>query len=73
MPHCGGYGGPYEIEWLVEVGDTVQKGQVIAKVTTDHATVKLESEFTGDVIKSYGGWRDNLGVGDPVMDIEPNE
>jgi len=73
MQHFGGYGGPYEIEWLVEVGDTVQKGQVIVEVTTDYATFNLESEFNGIIIKSYGGWRNDLGVGDPVMDIEPVE
>ena len=71
MQYFGGYGGPYEVEWLVEVGDTIQKGQVIVEVTTDSGTYNLESEFNGVIIKSYGGWRDNLEVGDPVMDLEP--
>ena len=62
MPDCG-HGSPYEVEWLVEAGDTVQKGQVIVEVTTDYDSLKLESEFNGVIAKTYGGWRDNLGVG----------
>jgi len=35
------------ISWLVEVGDTVQAGQVIAEIETEKATVELEAPATG--------------------------
>ena len=33
--------------WLVDVGDSVRKGQVIANIETNKALIDFESEFDG--------------------------
>ncbi len=52
MPNLG-----YDMEsgkiasWLVKVGDEVQRGQPIAEIETDKATVEMESLHTGTVVE----------------------
>ena len=37
--------------WLVSVGDQVEKGDVIAELETDKATVELEAPATGTILE----------------------
>lgn len=37
--------------WLKEVGDTVTKGEVIAEIESDKATLELESQVAGTILK----------------------
>ena len=37
--------------WLVSVGDRVEKGDVIAELETDKATVELESPASGTIVE----------------------
>jgi pyruvate dehydrogenase E2 component (dihydrolipoamide acetyltransferase) len=39
------------LRWLVQIGESVERGQVIAEVETDKATMELESVATGIVEK----------------------
>ena len=51
-------------KWLVKEGDTVSPGDVIAEIETDKATVELETDEEGVVVR--------LLVGDGVADIAIN-
>jgi pyruvate dehydrogenase E1 component beta subunit len=54
-------------KWLVAEGDTVKAGQVIAEIETDKATMELESDEGGVVLKlliAAGG--DAVKVGTPI-------
>ena len=52
MPNLG-----YDMEagkiasWLVAVGDQVERGQPIAEIETDKATVEMESLQTGTLVE----------------------
>ena len=35
------------VRWVKKVGDPVKKGQVLAEIETDKATVEVESPYTG--------------------------
>ena len=52
------------LSWLVNEGDTVEKGQVLAEIVTDKAVAELELPVNGNVTRLV------LPVGDDVIDIE---
>ncbi|MFW5769155.1 MAG: biotin/lipoyl-containing protein [Spirochaetota bacterium] len=61
-------------EWLVEVGDTITKGQSIAGVETDKVTMEVESFTGGTVLKFLYTPGDEVPVGDVIALIgEPEE
>ncbi len=39
------------VSWLKEVGDPVEKGEIIAEIESDKATLELESQATGVLLK----------------------
>ena len=39
------------VRWVKGVGDAVQKGEVLAEIETDKATIEVESEVGGVVHK----------------------
>ncbi len=41
------------VQWLVQEGDAVDKGQPVAEMMTEKATFELESECTGTVNKIF--------------------
>ena len=51
------------IEWAKQVGDTVQKGEVIAIIESDKAEVEFESLAAGTVIELYAAEGDEVPVG----------
>lgn len=57
------------VEWLVDVGATVEVGQVIYAVETEKTTLEVESPFAGTIapIAKVG---ETLSVGAPVATIE---
>lgn len=57
------------IEWMVEAGDTVTKGQPIYTIESEKATIEIESPFAG-VITPIAAAGDALPVGAPVATIE---
>jgi pyruvate dehydrogenase E2 component (dihydrolipoamide acetyltransferase) len=62
------------VRWVVQEGDTVEQGEVLAEIETDKATVEVESNATGTVLKHLVEEGTALPVGDPIAVIgEPDE
>lgn len=57
------------VEWMVQAGDTVTKGQPLYTVESEKATLEIESPFEG-VITPIAAAGDALPVGAPVATIE---
>ena len=55
--------------WMVSVGDTVTKGQAIAEIETEKATVELEAEAEGTLAKLTVEAGTSVEVGAPVAVI----
>lgn len=56
-------------EWLVDEGDTVEEGEVIAEVETDKATMEMESFYSGTVLKRLVDADSSVEVGEPLVVI----
>jgi pyruvate dehydrogenase E2 component (dihydrolipoamide acetyltransferase) len=39
------------VRWVIHEGETVTKGAVLAEIETDKATVEVESEFAGVLVR----------------------
>jgi pyruvate dehydrogenase E2 component (dihydrolipoamide acetyltransferase) len=62
------------VRWIINEGEDVERGQVLAEIETDKATVEVESAFTGVVHKHLAAEEDVLPVGVPIAVIgEPGE
>ena len=60
--------------WLVDVGDEVKAGQVIAEIVTEKITYELEAETAGVVLKILLGEEEEVPVGTPIAVIgQPGE
>lgn len=57
-------------QWLVSVGDTINKYDPIAEVTTDKVNVEVPSSFSGKITALLAGEGDTLPVGQPICSIE---
>ena len=55
--------------WVKSENDTIEKGEVIAEIETDKATVEVESSFSGIVHKHLAKEGDALPVGTPIAVI----
>lgn len=66
--------GVYEaelVEWKVEPGQTVRRGDLLAEVTTDKATMELPSPFAGRIISLAAKPGDEMKVGQVILAYEP--
>lgn len=62
------------VRWVKNLGDPVAKGEVLAEIETDKATVEVESTFSGVVAKLLVDQGAVIPVGDPIAVIAaPNE
>jgi pyruvate dehydrogenase E2 component (dihydrolipoamide acetyltransferase) len=62
------------IRWVKKVGDPIKKGDVLAEIETDKATVEVESPFTGIVARRIVEENTSVPVGDPIaMIAAPDE
>jgi len=59
------------VEWRVAPGDTVKRGQELAEVVTDKASMPLPSPFFGRVTDLRAQPGDMLKVGDVILSFEP--
>ena len=57
------------VRWVIAEGGDVERGQVLAEIETDKATVEVESAFTGVILKHLVGEGDVLPVGAPISVI----
>jgi pyruvate dehydrogenase E2 component (dihydrolipoamide acetyltransferase) len=56
--------------WLKKVGDPVERGEVIAEIETDKATVEMESLQAGTLVEIVAEVGSELPVGDVIAYIE---
>ena len=62
------------IRWTKKEGDQVKKGEVLAEIETDKATVEVESQFTGVVFKQLVKEGVAVPVGTPIAIVfQPGE
>ena len=54
------------IAWKVGVGDKINKGDVIAEIETDKATIEIEAQAGGTVLKLLADSGDVVAVGAPI-------
>jgi pyruvate dehydrogenase E2 component (dihydrolipoamide acetyltransferase) len=57
------------VRWVKAEGDAVKKGEVLAEIETDKATVEVESQFSGVVLKHLVEEKTSVPVGDPIAVI----
>jgi TPP-dependent pyruvate/acetoin dehydrogenase alpha subunit len=58
------------VRWLVEVGQSIQRGQPLAEVETDKATTEVESTVTGVVVELCIKPQGSVGVGQLIAIVE---
>lgn len=54
------------LNWMKQVGDTLNVGDVIAEIETDKATVEVPSEVSGTIVELKGNPGDTLQVGSVI-------
>ena len=54
------------INWTKSVGDTINKGDVIAEIETDKATIEIEAQAGGTILKFLAEPGDVVPVGAPI-------
>ena len=54
------------VRWVIQEGDPVEKGAVLAEIETDKATVEVESNFSGVVARQLVAAGDIVPVGTPI-------
>lgn len=59
--------------WLVKAGDTVQKYEPLAEVTTDKVSAEIPSSFSGVITELVAGEGETLAVGALVCVMETDE
>ncbi len=57
----------------VQAGDLVSRGQVVAEVEIEKAILEVESPVSGRVVMVYAGVGDEVGPGDPLIEVEAVE
>ncbi len=57
------------VRWVKLEGETIQKGDVLAEIETDKATVEVESNFSGIVFKHLAKEKESLPIGTPIAVI----
>ncbi len=60
------------LEWHVSEGDSVEEGQTMVEVSTDKVDAEVPAPSSGTVTKIHVGVDDDVGVGKPLADIDPN-
>jgi pyruvate dehydrogenase E2 component (dihydrolipoamide acetyltransferase) len=62
------------VRWVKAEGEKVNKGEVLAEIETDKATVEVESQYTGVVLRHLVEEKTSVPVGDAIAIIgEPGE
>ena len=70
MPNLGGEDTNKMVAWLKQVGDTVERGEPIAEVETDKATVEMEALTSGTLVEIVAQVGDDVPVGDVIAYLE---
>lgn len=59
------------VEWLKEIGDTVEEGEPVAEVETDKVTNELVSQITGRIVELLVDEGDSVEVGQAIARVDP--
>jgi pyruvate dehydrogenase E2 component (dihydrolipoamide acetyltransferase) len=57
------------VRWVVQEGEQVNKGAVLAEIETDKATVEVESEYSGVLVRQLVPQGSVVPIGDPIAVI----
>jgi len=57
------------VRWVKKEGDKVEKGELLAEIETDKATVEVESQFSGVVLKHLVSEGSSVPVSRPIAAI----
>lgn len=57
------------VNWVKKIGDHVQKGESLAEIETDKATIEVESPYSGVVARFLVEENTSVPVGDPIAII----
>ncbi len=60
------------LEWHVAEGDLVEEGQTMVEVSTDKVDAEVPAPASGTVTKIYVQADEDVEVGKPLADIDPN-
>jgi multifunctional 2-oxoglutarate metabolism enzyme len=60
------------LEWHVSEGDSVEEGQTMVEVSTDKVDAEVPAPGSGTVTKIYVQVDEEVDVGKPLADIDPN-
>jgi len=58
------------VSWLVEVGDSVTRGQPIAEIETDKVVLEMESVASGTLVEIVHGPEAEVAVGEVIGYLE---
>ncbi|HEY9087342.1 MAG TPA: biotin/lipoyl-containing protein, partial [Anaerolineaceae bacterium] len=62
------------VRWVKKEGEEVKKGDILAEIETDKATVEVESQFTGVLARLLVSEGTSVPVGDPIAIVaQPGE
>lgn len=54
------------VRWLKQVGDHIERGDILAEIETDKATVELEAFESGELLKQFVAEGEDAPVGDVI-------
>ncbi|MBN1536852.1 MAG: 2-oxo acid dehydrogenase subunit E2 [Anaerolineales bacterium] len=54
------------VRWVISEGEPVEKGMVLAEIETDKATVEVESNYSGVMLRHLVNTGDNVPVNSPI-------
>lgn len=57
-------------QWLVQIGDDVKEGEVVAEAATDKINVEIESPAGGKIVSLLAEEGDKVEVGQTIAEIE---
>ena len=62
------------VEWRKEVGEKIEKGEILFEMTTDKTTMEIESTVSGTLLKVLVECDEDYDCGTPICIIgEPGE
>ena len=57
-------------KWFIKKGDTIKSGDLLAEIETDKATMEIESDFDGEVLKIlFEEGAEGVKVGENILEL----
>ena len=57
-------------EWLVQPGDTIEKGDPVVELETDKVNVEVNSDYAGVIVEVLAEEGDDVNVGDTIAKVD---